>query len=186
MRPLVGAEHEFFDTSIICYHDYMQETLCFSVNNIEILYDPALSHVATHFEDTPTLKRVVIEVLESTNVNEDTMFFEHNLGRIIGTSDLVDTNEDDVILYAKRKNRDTYTRFTTSQTAKECSTITVLIERKNDTQYNLWSAWIGYKGPSFPGDENETPDSKPYWNSHALVWGRQEIDENTITSECPW
>jgi len=164
----------------------MKEYLCRSQNGVEVFFDSSNSHTATHFEDTPALRPAVIEALAATDLGGDHMIFECNLGRIIGTTDLVETDDRDEIIYAKRKNRDIYTRFTKSQRPRECSTVTMFVERHDDKKYNLGSAWIGYIGPSFPGSEHETPESRPYWARHALVWGRQEIQPNTETSDCPW
>lgn len=160
--------------------------LCYAANGIEVVYDPLESHAATHFEDTPQLKEAVIEILGHTSIEGESMFFEHDLGRVIGTTDLVETTERDEIVYAKRVHRNTYTRFTKSQTPKDCSTVTLFLEARQNGSYKLGSAWIGYGGPSFPGDENETPESRPYWNTHALVWGRQAIRPGTETQVCPW
>lgn len=146
----------------------MYAHLCFSFNDLEIVYDPRKSHTATHFNDTPELKSSAIEVISSLTLTDETVFIEKDLGRIIGTTDFVETTDKDKIIYAKRANRDNYTRFTSSQTPQECSSLVVYLKRLNAETYELSSAWIGHSGPSFPGDENETPESKPYWNSHAL------------------
>jgi hypothetical protein len=171
---------------MFCYTLGMQEHLCHSHNHVDITFDPDASHTATHFEDTPELKAAVTEVLSRTDVEGPKMFFEHDVGRIIGTTDLVVTTDSDEIVYAKRKNRSIYTRFTKSQFPRDCSTVVIHLEQRTDNEYELSSAWIGSIGPSFPGDDNETPDSKPYWSTHALVWGRQEIQEGTETPVCPW
>lgn len=164
----------------------MMEHLCYSRNHVGIVFDSEHSHVATHFEDTPALKSAVVKAIQETDVEGNRMFFEYDLGRVIGTTDLVETTEHDKIVYAKRKNRDTYTRFTKSQQPRDCSTVTIRLDRQDDNTYILWSAWIGYIGPSFPDDKEASPDSRAYWDKHALVWGRQEIQEDTETSVCPW
>jgi len=164
----------------------MKTHLCQSANGSEIVYDGSASHATTHFEDTPELKPAVIEALAATAVAGETMFFEYDLGRVIGTTDLVKTDEHDEIIYAKRKSRDVYTRFTKSRAPQPCSTVTIFLSRLTEQRYELGSAWVGYLGPSFPGDANETPESRPYWEAHALVWGRQEIQSGTETTVCPW
>jgi hypothetical protein len=161
--------------------------LCTSRNNIEVIFDPVNSHIATHFADTPLLKAAVIEALKNTDVDGDDMFFEYNFGRVIGTTDLVETTDTDEVVFAIRTNRDVYTRFTTSQQPQDCPTVTIALKKHDDDGcYVLWSAWIGYIGPAFPGDANETPDSKLYWSCHALVWGRQDVQPGTETTVCPW
>jgi hypothetical protein len=162
------------------------EHLCFSRNDIEVVFNSKTSHVATHFADSPLLKATVMEAIKDTDIQSDEMFFEYDSNRIIGTTDLVTTTEADNIIFAKRVNRDIYTRFTKSQSPQECSTVTISLKKFSDMKYELWSAWIGYIGPSFPGDANETANSKPYWSKHALVWGNQEIQEGTETLEQPW
>lgn len=162
---------------LFCYDRPVTEHLCYSSNQVDIVFDPIESHAATHLEDTPELKRAVVEALSKTAVLGESMIFEHNLGRVIGKTDLVETTDEDEIIYAKRKNR---------QTPGDCSTVTIFLERQPDQTYVLGSAWVGYLGPSFPGDENETRESRPYWNQHALVWGRQEIQSGTETTGCPW
>lgn len=170
---------------LFCY-DYLMEHYCYSRNNVEVMIESIDSHIATHFADTPILRAAVNEIISMTDIVGKDMFFEYDLGRIIGTTDLVDTTSKDEIVFAKRKNRDIYTRFTKSQQPIDCSTVTVALKKMDEDHYMLWSAWIGFKGPAFPGDFNETPDSKQYWSKHALVWGRQEVQLDTVTSDSPW
>lgn len=162
------------------------EHLCFSQNRKEVVYDPAESHVATHFADTPVLQSVVVEALSNTNIKDSNLFFEYELGRVVGMCDLVETTAADEIVFAKRANRDIYTRFTKSQQPQDCSTVTISLEKLDGQTYTLWSAWIGYIGPAFPGDANETLDSIAYWSRHALIWGRQAVQPGTETKESPW
>lgn len=165
----------------------MKELLGKSKNNIAVYFDASGSHAATHFEDTPELKALVQEVVGRKDLEGDLVKFDTDMGRVVGTSDLVETDASDEIVYAKRKNRDTYASFTKSRPPRPCSTVAVSLNRQSDGTYELHSAWIGpIDSPSFPGDEKETPESKPFWTSHALVWGRQEIQPGTETTICPW
>lgn len=158
-----------------------------SANGIDVLYDPAKSNAATHIEDTPQLKKLVDEVLSKKTLIEDIYFFEHDFERTIGNTDLVKNNDGDKIVYAKRKNRDVFTPFNKTQTPQPCSVITINIEKINEGAYELKSTWVGYKdSPPFPGDKNEIPESKSYWNEHSLAWGTQEIQKNTLRVSCPW
>ncbi len=81
----------------------MKTTVCYAANQIKIIYDAVGSHAATHFEDTPPLKSAVTEALAATMVAGETVYFEYDLGRVIGTADLVETSEHDEIIYTKRK-----------------------------------------------------------------------------------
>jgi hypothetical protein len=64
--------------------------------------------------------------------------------------------------------------------------VTVVLNKKNDGDYELFSAWIGRAVPQFPGDKYETPDSKTFWRNHALVWGSQSVQPNTELNEWTW
>lgn len=49
-----------------CYNNHMNNLslLCKTKDNFEVYYDPISSHAATHFNDAPNLKELVIELLE--------------------------------------------------------------------------------------------------------------------------
>ena len=139
------------------------EFLVSSANGIAVFYDPVSSHAVTHFTDTPQLKELTQEILARTILNEDQMFFDTDMGRIVGKSDLVNNDDGDLIVYAKRKNRDTYTSFNKTKAPQPCAIVAVGIEKADGSTYKLLSAWIGsIDSPPFPGDENETPQSKDY------------------------
>lgn len=164
-----------------------KEFLASTLNKMAVFYDSLDSHTATHFEDTPHLKELVNKVLEASNLTKQKEFFEKDMGRIIGTSDLVENRPGDTIVYAIRKNRDIYTSFNKTQSSVSSSLVTVCLQQIDEKSYELVSAWIGTMySPPFPGDPNETPDSKEYWSKHSLVWGNQEIVDGTLTDRCPW
>jgi hypothetical protein len=161
--------------------------LAVSKNNISVWYEPITSHTATHIKDTPDLLSLAEEVVKQTIIIEPYMQFHIDLGRTVGTSDLVENNPGDEIVYAKRQNRNEYTVFNKSKSAQPSSIVTVALEGQSDGTYELVSTWVGASdSPSFPGTERETPDSKEFWTKHSLVWGNQEIQPGTETTICPW
>jgi hypothetical protein len=155
-------------------------------NGKEVYVNLETSHAATHIISTPHLLHLVKEVLENTNVDKDNLYFDKDLGRDVGTSDLVETTDADNIVYAKRLNRDNYTRFTHNRKARPTSFVTVVLQPNETEGYNLMSAWTGRAVPQFPGDEYETPESKPFWRTHALVWGNQAMQPGTERHDWPW
>jgi hypothetical protein len=163
------------------------EYIATTANNIRICVDPVRSHAATHLADTPNLRQLVHDTLTSTVIDDNRLLFETVFDSIIGTTDLVANDPDDEIVYAKRLNRDTYTSFNKSQAPQPCRIVTIALTKLDDSNYELASAWIGTSdSPPFPGDENETEESKPYWTTHSLVWGTQAVQPGTITMQCPW
>lgn len=164
-----------------------REVIGLSNNGVEISYDPVDSHAATHLDDTPGLLELVNEIIPTIEVSQDEdTVLETDMGRVIGSSELVEVNSSDEIFYALRKNREKPITFVRDRSPVETSLVTVVIKPLTDGAYNLHSAWIGPLVPSVPGDEKETPESREFWNSHALVAGRQEIVPGTETTKCPW
>ena len=164
----------------------MQSTfLCRTKNNLDVYVDFTGSHAATHLADTPGLLELVKEALLTISPVEDNVYTEVDLGRIIGTSDLVETTENDDVFYAKRLNRTNYTRFVRDRQPVPTSVISLVLHRQKDG-YLLYSAWAGWAAPPFPNDKDETPESREFWKSHALVWGQQAVQHNTEIADWPW
>ena len=165
------------------------EILCKSANNKTIVYDSVNSHTATHFHDASGLREVVKEYLSKVNLDGEIIAKDIDMGKTIGKSDVVETNESDEIIYAMRKNREDqgYVPFTKSRPAQPSSMLSLHLMRKDEITYELSSAWIGeYDSPMFPQMDTATEESIPYWSSHAFVWGNQEIIPGTERSDCPW
>jgi len=166
-----------------------KEDLCESANGKRVVFDPVNSHTATHFNDTPQLRELVVSALHKKDLIGKVVAEDIDMSKIIGSSDVVETDDTDDVVYAMRKNREEqgYVPFTKSRTAQPCSFISIHLEQKNDDTYELMSAWIGeYDSPSFPQMSNATADSIPYWTKHAFVWGSQEVIPGTELSSCPW
>lgn len=151
-----------------------------------VYVDLQSSHAATHIADTPNLLELVQECIADLAPVEDNICLEKDMGRTVGLSDLVETSSTDEVLYAKRLNRDNYTRFVLNRKAEATNFVTIVLRRDAEGNYELWSAWVGRVTPQFPGDEFETAESRPFWRTHALVWGNQETKPNTERNDWPW
>ena len=155
-------------------------------NGKKVYADLTSSHLATHFADFPELPALARELLTTQSFDEQEVYVDHDMGRTIGNSDLVETADSDEIVYAKRRNRDTYTRFVKGRDPIPTSYITVTLSRDDAGNYELTSAWIGQICPLFPDRPGATPESKPFWANHALVWGNQAIQAGSETIVSPW
>lgn len=154
-----------------------------------MIFDPINSHTATHFKDKSELRDLVVELLNNLTVEGELIAKDVDLGRIIGNSDVVEVDDADEIVFAMRRNREDqgYVPFTRSRTAEPSQFISIYLIRKDSETYELSSTWIGkFESPPFPQMVNATADSIPYWDTHAFVWGSQEIIPGTETSKCPW
>ena len=162
-----------------------KELLCISKNGLKIYYDPIGSHAATHFQDSLNLKELVVGLLEETMLTGDKEIIEHDFGYTIGKTDLIETAKEDTIMYAKRLNRDNYSRFILNKSPTDSSIATIVLYREDDF-FTLYSAYIGFKVPSFPTAPTATDESVPFWKKHALAWGTQAIQPGTETNTWPW
>lgn len=163
-----------------------RQTVGTTKNGKLVYVDLKGSHAATHIADTPELLSLVRELLPGLSPDEDNVYLDRDMGRVVGRSDLVVTDDNDRIVYAKRLNRSNYTRFVHGRSAEPTRFVTVVLKRDKDDNYELWTAWIGAAAPQFPGDEHEASESRPFWRTHALAWGNQAIQLGTEVDQWPW
>lgn len=162
------------------------EHLATTRNGYNVFMDPKHSHAATHLADTPGLRDVAEEVIPALAPSEDNQVITIDMERTIGLTDLVETTDADEIIYAKRLNRDNFTRFVKGRSPSPSSLVTMVLRKFDDGSYELWSVWIGPNAPSFPGGGHETKESYTFWENHALVWGTQEVQPGSETTTRPW
>lgn len=162
-----------------------------SKNGVDVVYDPAHSHAATHLEDTAQLKGLVIEVVGDIELNGQVVRAYFDMGRIVGTCDVVEVDDTDEIVYGMRKNRmdDGLVPFVKTREPAPCPYVTVHLVPRANGSYELLSTWIGTVGDDdepFPQSPDATPRSVDFWSKRAFVYGSQEIIEGTETPNKPW
>ncbi len=168
-----------------------QQQLCKSKNGVSITYNPVQSHAATHIEDTPDLKDLIVEAANKISLDGQEVATHIDMKRVVGKCDVVKVDESDDIVYAARKNRkeEGLVPFTKSRQGEPCSYVSLHLVPHPDGTYELSSAWIGTfddDDEPFPQASNATDNSKNFWNKHAFVWGSQEIIQGTETTIRPW
>lgn len=163
----------------------MRQKIATSKNGHFVFLDDKITNVSLHIIETPNLIELVGEVLSSTDLTGDNVAIEKDIGRIAGKTSMVETNDDDEIVYAKRLHRGKFTRFVKNKSLMQTSFVTVILH-KTDDGYNLWSAWCGRLVPTSPGDKDEMPKSQGFWRNHALVYDENIVQLDTITATCPW
>lgn len=144
------------------------------------------SHATTHFKETPQLFELVREVIPLLSLDGEYLKIEHDMGRIVGEMDLVEIQEGEDIVYALRPLRDTYIPFVKHREPTPTSYISLHLRSVEHNEYDLHTAYVGRITPSIPEDATADMTSKEFWNTHALVWERQEIVPGTETTVCPW
>jgi adenylate kinase family enzyme len=184
-QPLDKVINEILTKAGITY-----EPIGKSKNNVSVVYDPVYSHAATHLDDTPRLKDLVAEIISKMDLQGQRVATDVDMGRVVGTCDVVVVDNTDEIVYAMRKNRETdgLVPFTKTREPEPCRHVAIQLTPKTDGSYELASAWIGTFGDDepFPEAPDATDKSAEYWNHHAFVWESQEIIPGTETTVCPW
>lgn len=163
----------------------MRDFLAKTKNGFDVYVDTESSHATTHFAHHPKLIDAVKGTIPSIETNEDVVRVEVDTGEEVGTTDLVETSEQDEIIYAKRPLRTQFSRFVKNKNSKPTGWITIDM-RKDGEVYDLYTSFVGRLTPSFPGGNYLPEQSKEFWSKHALVWGSQEVMPGTETTQCPW
>lgn len=142
----------------------------------------------SHLGDHPSVVPLVEEVLGKISSDERDVFVEEvDLGRVVGENIRIETIDADEIVYAIRPGRGGHTRFVKNRTPESCSSVVVILERLENGDYKVITAFIGTRCPAEPWNHPwSDKTSLPYWRRHALVWGYEEVVKGTETTECPW
>ena len=134
----------------------------------------------------PYLINMIKEVIAPMKLHGPQVSIEHNMGRVIGNTDIVATSEKDTIFYAQPNKKTVFSRYVKNHTQLPSKTLSLILVRDERGDYELTDTWIGPCTPPFPGDDHETPASKSYWETHALVLDVQSIQSKTLTKVCPY
>jgi hypothetical protein len=153
----------------------------------EPVIDRKESHVASHKAVQPLLA----ETLSRVDTRGRAEFCEEiNFGRIMGETICVTTTSDgegDEIVYAKRPGRRGLTRFVKNRQPEPTGSVTACFKGTTGGAYLIMTAFIGSRAPAEPWDRRwATAESRTFWSSHALVWGKEETIPGTETTICPW
>lgn len=138
------------------------------------------TNVTYHLLETPDLLDLVREVLPTIKLDDGTqVVVERDMGRIVGTTNLVETTETDEIVYAKRIGRLTYSRFVKGRSPMPCRHI-VVVFRKQKKEYVLWTAMCGRLLP----DDAYEQDSV-FRATHAMTYDESLVQLDTVATRKP-
>ncbi len=159
----------------------MKRFLGKTTDNFEVILDDDSTNVEYHLLETPNLLDLVAEALPAIEtLEQDQVVIERDLGRNVGTTNLVETSEGDKIVYAKRKGRDVYNRFVKGKEITPTSYIVVVLRKVGDG-YILWTAMCGRLLPPEAYDQNSE------WSkTHAMVFDENLIQMDTLRDTLEW
>lgn len=152
----------------------------------EVYVNMITSSAGQYLSRQPYVLNVLKEALHATNLKGSHIYIERDMGRIIGNTDIVETTDADTIYYAMPIKKKFFARFAKNRAPLPSNTISIILEKDDAGNFEVLDAWIGLYSPPFPGDERETPDSKEFWATHALVQDAKAIQSKSITKTCPY
>ena len=155
-------------------------------NGYEIYVDLITSSAGKYLSRQPRIINLIKEVLAPMELASSRITIEHDMGRVIGNTDIIETTEKDTIFYAQPNKKDVFSRFAKNRYPTPSRKLTILLEKDSDGHYEVADTWIGPYTPPFPGDKKATTKSKTYWQTHALVQDAQIVQAKTITKDCPY
>lgn len=157
-----------------------------SRNDVHVYVNLTRSLAAARIAQQPHILTLAKELLDPLTLHGPKMTLEHDFGRIIGNTDVVETTDKDTIVYAKKYRQDTYCRFVRRRQMAPSQFLSMLMERDPQGNYELLDIWVGRQVPPFPGDHNARANSQAYWKDHALVIDGQALQLNTLTKAIPY
>lgn len=110
---------------------------------------------------------------------------EIKFDREVGKCILVEVDESDEIVYAIRKGRSGHTKFVIGREPELCKSVAIIL-KKIESGYIIVTSFIGRLSVPEPWDEKATAKSLEFWKSHALIYGHEEIIDESVTKICPW
>ncbi len=162
----------------------MPDLLAKSLNGAAVFTDLENTNIRLHLIEYPNLLELVKVVVAHSVLNKDNEGIEYDMGEVVGKTSCVDTTDKDEIVYAKRLQRDSYSRFVKGRELEDTQFVSAVFFKK-DYGYLLWSAWCGRIVPTSPDSEGRMKTSQGFWANHALVYDPEIIQEGTEQAERP-
>ncbi len=137
-----------------------------------------------HILENANLLELIKEAVEQSELVGEKVVLEVDLGRIVGTTSMVEVTDSDDIIYAKRIGRDKYSKFVKDHELRQTSKVVAVLFRESDG-YLLWSGWCGELLPQEPDGKGGSHTSRAFDATHALVYDPKIIQMDTLTRTLP-
>lgn len=157
-----------------------------SPTGFEVYVNLIDSEAGHYLSRQPYVINLIKEVLATVTLSGATVSLEQDMGRVIGNTDIVDTTDRDTIFYAKPIKKGVFSCYAKNRYPIPSNSLSILLQRDADNNYEVTNTWIGPMCPAFPGDAKAVANSRQYWQTHALVQDSQLIQSKTITKTCPY
>lgn len=162
------------------------KTLFFKNNDILLITKK--SHL--HLIDLTIIKNAILKInTKGLDVIKTTVEFDF----FIGKTNVVKTNNNDKIVWAKRKKRKAFSRFVLNKEPELTNKITIIAKKVNlkDLSYYVenninsfvYELITAYFGELSPPEFRPTRNSKKtieFWSNYAFVFGTEEIEGEVV------
>lgn len=129
------------------------------------------NHIHNDFINEEVVKTIISKIIVSKPFEKFTV----DIGKPVGRTALVETNDDDEVFFMRRGDRPGFSRMIKGE--KKTTTIATVIickDKENNDRFTIVTAFPGEAGEKEPWDpsiknEDELNRSKKFWSCHALV-----------------
>lgn len=175
-----------------------KENLMKNKNNIKIIQSNKFkTHMEVHKNQFIISYEILIKYMELNNkfqnIGNGLVEMVAEFPFYIGYTNICKISDKHEIVYAKRKNRDIYSKFTLDGEPKLTNKCVVILNQSytNPNEYYLITMFPGEYVVKEPQDRNiKTEEERKkvlkFWENHALIFNPKEIDLETITYDCPY
>lgn len=155
------------------------------------------SHMLCHDDDFFKGWKATFEMIkkkgELDHLKESVERLEVVLDEPVGYCTLVETSEADEVVYAKRLERELYTRFVKNRKPQEVTHVMVILRKSEEEEdtYRLITMYPGFPSEKEPEDLNiaskeELMRSLNFWSKKALIYNEHIIEKGSDQDYCPY
>lgn len=184
-----------FADKVVDIRNYNDNKSC--KENKIIISNKFKQHMSVHQNDFKIPYHNIIKYMESkgyfNNLKDGFVEMVVEFPFDIGYTSLVETDSTHNVFYAKRKNRDIYSRFTTNVKKRLTNKCVVILNQSHSDprEYYMVTMFPGEHLVKEVQDKNIKSDEErkrilEFWNGHALILNADDIDIHTATRECPY
>ncbi len=155
-----------------------------SKNGQKVFTEVENTNVGLHIIENPELLDLVSELIRQSEISGENVGIEYDFGKVIGKTSCVETTDEDEVVYAKRKQRDSFSRFVKNRQLEDTTLVSAVFFKK-EYGYLLWSAWCGALVQTSPDSEGRMKTSEGFWRNHALVYDKELIQEDSEQADRP-
>lgn len=160
--------------------------IAYSSRGYEVYVNLITSAAGQYLSHQPYIINLIKEALATAKLSGSHIALEHDMGRVIGNTDIIETTEKDTIFYALPYKKNVFSRYVKNRYLTPSHILTIILKQDDEGNYEITNTWIGPCSPPFPGDKDATDLSKVYWQTHALVQDAHIVQSKTITKVCPY